>query len=853
MPAQGRWSKLIRITHFRSIPVLTTHLNTLRMKTILSAFALFIGISLQTATAQSGPIKGKITDSLSGAPLAGATVEINAGASGITQTNEDGIFEFHNIRPGKARIKVSIVGYRAFEAVRSFTGGAFMQISLQRVDLFMQPVEVKALRAGEKAPFTKTDITKKQIEQTNLGQDLPFLLDQTPSVVINSDAGNGVGYTGIHIRGTDDSRINMTLNGIPYNDAEEQVIYFVDLPDFASSVGSIQVQRGVGTSSNGAGAFGATINFSTNEFNEKAYAELNNSFGSFNTWKNTVKVGSGLIDDHFTIDARLSRISSDGYIDRATSDLKSFYFSTAYYSTNSSVRFNVISGSEKTYQAWNGIPEAKFDGNLAALNQHYQDNKGSLYFTAQDSLNLFNSNNRTYNYFTYKDQTDNYLQNHYQLFFNHQFSKDLALNTAAFLTRGLGYYQEYHDQGDSANAKYTAYGLPPYIVGNDTLQSTNLIRQRWLDNYFFGGIFSFQYKKNSTQLTLGGGWDRYNGKHYGNVIWAQNGGFPDDYQYYHEPAYKTDLNVYGKWQQQFGPRWTGFADLQYRHIDYELDGFDDNPSIYVHTRYNFVNPKAGITYTQNDWEAYFSYSLAGHEPNRDDFEAGVDQQPKAEILHDFELSLHRKGARYSWSATGYYMLYHNQLILNGKINDVGDFTRVNIPQSYRLGVELQGSAKPVDWFSIDANLALSRNKVYNYTEYDEDYDNGGQVEYAYKKTTIAFSPAVIGAATLNFFPVKNVQLSLPGKYVSKEYLDNAQKEDRRLDGYYVQSLRAIYTIRTAIVKEANLIVQLNNVFDKKYAPNGYTYSYIYGGQFITENFLFPMAATNFMVAVNIKL
>jgi iron complex outermembrane receptor protein len=718
---------------------------------------------------------------------------------------------------------------------------------------FLQPVEVKALRAGEKAPFTKTDITKQEIEKTNLGQDLPFLLAQTPSVVINSDAGNGVGYTAIYIRGTDDSRINMTLNGIPYNDAEEQAIFFVDLPDFASSVNSIQIQRGVGTSSNGAGAFGATINFSTNEFNDKAYAEINNSYGSFDTWKNTVKVGSGLIDDHFTIDARLSRISSNGYIDRATSDLKSLYLSAAWYNQNSSLRFNLIQGAEKTYQAWNGIPEAKYDGNRAALDQHYQDNVGSLYFTTRDSLNLYNSKNRTYNYFTYKDQTDNYWQNHYQLFFNHQFSPNLALNTAAFLTRGYGYYQEYHDQGDSVNAKYTAYGLPPLVAGNDTLQSTSLIRQRWLDNYFFGGIFSLQYKKDNTQLTLGGGWDRFNGKHYGNVIWAQNGGFPDNYQYYYEPAYKVDYNIYAKLQQQLDLHFTAFADLQYRHIDYELDGFDDNPSVLVHQRYNFVNPKAGLTYTNHEWQAYLSYSLASHEPNRNDFEAGVSDQPKPELLQDVELSLQRRTTLYSWSATGYYMRYHNQLTLNGKINDVGDFTRINIPQSYRLGIELQGAIKPAGWFSADGNLALSENKVLNYTEYDDDYDNGSQVSYAYRRTTIAFSPAVVGAANLNFFPLKNTELSLIGKYVSKEYLDNAQKEDRKLAGYYVQNLRAIYTIKGKALKETNLIFQLNNILDKKYAPNGYTYSYIYGGQQVTENFLFPMATTNFMLAVNIKL
>jgi len=337
------------------------------------------------------------------------------------------------------------------------------------------------------------------------------------------------------------------------------------------------------------------------------------------------------------------------------------------------------------------------------------------------------------------------------------------------------------------------------------------------------------------------------------VIWAEEGGFPDDYRYYNEPAYKTDLNVYGKLQQQLDVHWTGFADLQYRHLDYKIDGFDDNPSIFVHPIYNFINPKAGITYTNHEWEAYLSYSLANHEPNRDDFEAGLNQQPKPEMLHDFELSVQKKNLRYSWSATGYYMLYHNQLTLNGKINDVGDFTRVNIPRSYRLGVELQGAIKPAAWFSAEANLALSQNKVLNYTEYDDDYDNNDQKSFTYKKTDIAFSPAMVGAASLNFFPVPHTELSLLSKYVGKEYLDNAQKEDRKLDGYYIQNLRMIYTLPLKPVKEINFIFQLNNVFNKKYVANGYTYSYIYGGQFTTENFVFPMAGTNFMLAVNIKL
>lgn len=817
-------------------------LNRFAMKKMFLAVCIFT--TAQMAVSQTH-LKGKVIDAKLGTPVPGATVEIENVET--TVTNDSGIFEIRKTNMTNIELKISSIGYKFYKSKINFKGEMLL-IALEPIQLFLQPIEVKALRAGEKAPFTKTNITKKEIEKTNLGQDLPFILNQTPSVVINSDAGNGVGYTGIYIRGTDATRINMTLNGIPYNDAEDQSIYFVDLPDFASSVNSIQIQRGVGTSSNGAGAFGATINFSTNEFNEKAYAEINNSYGSFNTWKNTVKAGSGLIDDHFTIDARLSRISSDGYIDRAASDLKSFYLSAAYLTKNSSLRFNIISGYEKTYQAWNGIPEAKLDGDKAALDKHYDDNVGSLYFTSADSLNLYNSNNRTYNYFTYKNQTDNYWQNHYQLFFNHQFSQRLSLNVATFLSRGYGYYEEYQNQ-----QSYTDYGLPPVVVGTDTLSTTDLIRQKWLDNYFYGGIFSLQYKHKATQFTVGGGWDKYDGKHYALVNWAQYGGIPNGYEYYNVPAHKTDFNVYAKLQQPLNEKFTAFADLQFRTIDYHINGFEDNPSLSVNPTYNFINPKAGITYTNREWQGYFSYSLGNHEPNRGDFEANQDELPKPEKLHDFELSIEKKNLQYSFSATGYYMLYKSQLVLNGKINDVGEYTRINIPDSYRLGIEFQAAAKITDWLNAFANLAFSRNKVKNYTEFIDDYDSGGQKSFSYKETNIAFSPSMVGGATINFLPFKNYELSLISKYVSKEYLDNAQHEDRKLNGYYVQNLRMSYTLKSKAIKETDLIFQLNNVFNKKYEPNGYTYSYIYGGQTITENFLFPMATTNFMFAMNIKL
>ncbi|HET7003251.1 MAG TPA: TonB-dependent receptor, partial [Puia sp.] len=437
--------------------------------------------------------------------------------------------------------------------------------SVKKTGLFLEPVEITAIRAGDKSPFTKLNINAGQIAKTNNGQDLPYILDQTPSVVVGSDAGNGIGYTNISIRGTDASRINMTLNGLPYNDAESQAIYFVDLPDFASSTNSIQIQRGVGTSSNGAGAFGATMNFSSNAFLPDPYAEFNNSIGSFNSWKNTLKAGSGLIDGHFTVDMRLSRISSNGFIDRATSDLKSAYFSAAYISNKTSIRFNLIMGSEKTYQAWNGVPESKLYGDSAQLQQEYLDNSGypgALYSTPGDSINLFNSKKRTYNYFTYANQTDNYQQNHYQLFFNQELSSALSANIAAFLTRGKGYYEEYIN-----DAAYSDYGIPNPQIGDTTLSSTNLIRQRWLSNYFYGGIYSLQYNHKSTALTLGGGWTEYDGGHYGNIIWASAGGVQPDYEYYNVPAKKTDFNIYTKWQQQLGERFTSFIDLQWRQVN----------------------------------------------------------------------------------------------------------------------------------------------------------------------------------------------------------------------------------------------------------------------------------------------
>src|SRR5450432_1281083 len=694
-------------------------------------------------------------------------------------------------------------------------------VRIKTAGLFLDPVEIRAIRAGDKTPFTQVTLGAGQIAKMNNGQDLPYILDQTPSVVVGSDAGNGIGYTGISIRGTDASRINMTLNGIPYNDAESQAIYFVDLPDFASSTNSIQIQRGVGTSSNGAGAFGASMNFATNAFQPVPYAEFNNSFGSFNSWKNTIKAGSGLIDGHFTIDMRLSRISSNGYIDRATSDLKSVYFSTAYFSKKTSLRFNIIMGSEKTYQAWNGVPEAKLYGDSAALQQEYLNNTGypgALYNTPADSINLFNSKRHTYNYFLYSNQTDNYIQNHYQLFFNQEISGSLSANLAAFLTRGKGYYEEYKN-----DAFYADYGLPNPVIADSTITSTNLIRQRWLDNYFYGGIYSLQYKNNQTSITLGGGWTEYNGQHYGTVIWSAEGGVPPEYEYYNVPAKKTDFNIYGKWQQQIGERFTSFIDLQWRQVNYWINGFENNPSIIIFNRYNFFNPKAGISWNNGPVQAYFSFSRATHEPNRDDFETGMTEQPKPETVNDFELGLNKKTPVYNWGITGYYMLYKDELVLTGKINDVGEYTRTNAPRSWRLGLEIQGGIKPMKWLQASGSLTLSQNKISNYTFYEDDISNGDQVGTNYKKTDMALSPNIIAAGAISFYPVSILEISLPAKFVGNSYLDNTQSDQKRITNYYLQQVRIIYSPKLKSKTAVDLSFYLNNVFNKKYESGGYTY------------------------------
>ena len=780
---------------------------------------LFIILICNSLVAQR--IGGRVVDSANGHGLPGVTVELN-NARAIA-TNDSGFFSF-NVKPGRYTVRLTTIGYAPLVKTVE-PSNSIMEFKLNKLPLFIDPVEIKAIRASEKSPFTKTEITKQQIARNNLGQDLPYLLNQTPSVVVNSDAGNGVGYTGIRIRGTDPSRINMTINGIPYNDAESQGLFFVNLPDLASSVQSIQIQRGAGTSSNGAGAFGATMNFSTNEVITDPYAEINNSYGSFNTRKHTVKAGTGLISDHFTMDARLSSIHSDGYVERAATDLQSFYISGGYLKKKSSFRINIFSGKEKTYQAWYGIPASDLHNNRR-INYAGTEKPGA----------------------PYDNETDNYQQHHYQVFFNHQFSPRITFNTAIFLTNGKGYYEQY-----KAAELYSDYGLTPRVINTDTLYETDLIRQLWLKNHFYGQIASLQYKHGKHHVTAGGGWNQYDGTHFGKIIWSQNGGIPEDHTWYDLNAIKKDVNTYVKYHYTVIPSIYLFGDLQYRQVAYDLFGFRDNPTLEITNRYNFFNPKFGITILHKNYQWYASYSRAAKEPNRDDFEAGAAQQPVPEILNDIEAGVERKTPTYGWSVTGYHMSYKNQLVLTGRINDVGAYTRTNIPESYRMGIELQGWVYVTNQIHLSGNLTVSRNRIKDFTEYIDDYDLGGQKQFHYSSTDISFSPKVIASANLTLLPIRDLEINLFSKFVERQYLDNSSNMQRSVPSFFTQDLRLSYTFRKGFFKELGLNFLINNIFDTKFEPNGYTYSYFSGGMINNENYYYPAAGINVLAGLQVKL
>lgn len=755
----------------------------------------------------------------------------------------------------KHKLKRSIIAALAVLLAPAFLNAQTKPDVKSRRDtsIRLDEITIKATRANEKSATTYKNISKEEIEANNFGQDLPFILQNTPGVVVTSDAGAGVGYTGIRIRGSDASRVNVTINGIPYNDSESQGIFWVNMPDFASSTDNIQIQRGVGTSTNGAGAFGGSLNLQTAAPSENAYAELNNSYGSFNTLKNTVKVGTGLIDNKWSFDGRLSRIKSDGFIDRAASDLKSYFLSGAYYGKKDLFRVNVFAGTEKTYQAWNGIPESRVNGDRAGMQAFIDRN----YLSDADAANLLNSNSRTYNSFTYKDQTDNYWQNHYQALYARQFTERLSFNAALHYTDGKGYFEEFKS-GD----KFSKYGLPNVTVGGTTVEETDLVRRRWLDNDFYGLTYAFNYQPQSNlSFTLGGAYNEYRGKHFGEITWAQfAGSISEDFHYYDGKGNKDDFTIYGKVNYSPIEKLSLFVDLQYRNVGYQISGSDKNlKPLDFDNNYNFFNPKVGATiFLDEQSNVYASYSRANKEPNRDDFtnlKAGLPV-PKAEKLNDLEAGYRFKNDRFSAGANVYAMFYKDQLIFTGEINEYSDAYRQNVDKSYRMGLELDASYTISPQFILNANAAFSKNKIKNYIdyvpEYDDNFDIARLVTTTYASPDIAFSPASVLFGEMVYKPFKGLAAAWQSKYVSEQFMDNTQNDSRKLDAYFVNNLRLGYDFKLGGIKKVNIGLLVNNILDEKYESNGYTYSSIYQGATTTENFYFTQAGTNFLLSLNLK-
>lgn len=810
------------------------------MRTLL----LLTGLLMATALTAQHTLRGSIRDE-NNQPVAGAAVSIE-GTFNQTISDVNGEFFFREIKPAVVTVIVQMLGYQRYRASVSL-----LEPPSKGLVIFLQPrtfltdeVVISATRADDKSAMAFTTMQLEEIRSRNFGQDLPFLLNNQPGVVVNSDAGAGVGYTGIRVRGSDPTRINVTVNGIPMNDAESHGLFWVNMPDFASSVSSIQLQRGAGTSTNGAGAFGATLNMQTNTFRGTPYAAYTGSAGSFNTLRNTFEAGTGLVNG-FTFDVRLSKITSDGFIERAASDLKSFFVSGAWYGKKTTLRANVFSGRETTYQAWYGVPQDSL-----STNPRY--NPAGLYFSP-DGKEQF-----------YDNETDNYQQDHYQFFATHQASRKLQLHAALHYTRGRGYFEQYRQQDDLAS-----YGVGPYTVGSislndsttvpaDTITQSDLIRRRWLDNHFYGVVYSATWTPTSRwRVILGGGANRYEGAHFGEVIWAQFGGaLPLNWRYYDNDAVKTDVNVYLKANYDLTSRLSLFADLQQRWINYSFLGFNNLlESVQQDVALSFFNPKAGLTWNISDKHRVFaSWSVAQREPVRDDFtQSSVESRPRPERMNDFELGYRYQGGRWKWGATAYYMAYKDALVLTGAVNDVGAYNRVNIPESYRAGLELEMEWNVAKTFDVAANLALSDNRVVAFTEFVDDYDNGGQVQFNYTNTPIAFSPAAVGAGSFTWKPSSWLSLQWMHKYVGEQYLDNTGSEERKLDAFYVSDMRLSTDFDLRNRRRMQLSFLVANVFDALYAPNGYTFSGLSGGQRLNFNYLYPQAGRNFMVMLRFEI
>jgi len=791
----------------------------------MKSIIILIGLLLAAPSLLAQTITGSVCDAKTGQPLSGASVAQKDTLTGVA-TRADGTFSI-NLTPNAP--KTLVVRFLGYETKEVSVDG---QITTEAVRICLDPqafrgdeLIVQGVRVDATSAVTHSNISKEDIAERNLGRDLPYVLEMLPSVVTTSDAGAGVGYTGMRIRGVDQARINVTVNGIPLNDTESHEVFWVNMPDFASSVQSMQVQRGVGTSSNGAAAFGASVNILTDAASTEPRGSITSAVGSFNTRRVSLETGTGLLNGMWSLDGRLSTTHSDGYIDRAFSDLNAWYVSGARTGSRSQLKVNVFSGKERTYQAWNGVPEEML------------------------------AENRRFNEFTYDNQVDNYRQTHTQLHYSLQVSPTMNMHTALHYTRGLGYYEEFREDD-----RLNRYGIAPIQIGGTTVTRTDLVRRRWLDNHFYGMVGSVDIRPDdSFSITVGGAYNEYDGDHFGEVIWARfagNSSLGD--RYYDNKGIKTDASAYAKASYKLSSRLEVFGDLQLRRIDYRVDGLGSSlESIDQDVYYTFFNPKGGLSYEIADGSrAYIGFGIAQKEPTRKEFiESPTGEVPSPERLNNLELGWRLQKGSWQMGVGAYWMDYKDQLILTGEVNQSGSYVRTNVPESYRVGLELDGGWRVLPTLTVGGSLTLSRNRIVDFVEYVDVYEGWdwvGQRAIEWDSSPIGFSPSVIGGATVNWVPARGVDVGLDARHVSRQYLDNTGIRSRSLNPYSFANVSMGYRFVMAGLSD-DIRIQLTafNIGNALYESNGYTFGWLQDGERLTYNYYYPQAGRHVMMQVRV--
>lgn len=782
------------------------------MKGFLSFLLVILAVPIGAQYTISGRVLNEDAERMEN-----ATVYLDGTNLG-TLVDSKGRYVIPDVPQGNYTLKASFLGFETLSKKINVNQNLEVDFTMEGSIYDLDEIEINGTFVRRNMPFSHKNVEREQYEKLNLGQDVPYLLKFTPSMVVTSDAGAGVGYTGMRIRGSDPSRINVTINGVPLNDAESQLVFWVDLPDFASSAQEIQIQRGVGPSTNGTSAFGATINMNTNKIRLQPHLSVASSYGSFNTRKLNVSGGTGLMNNKISVDLRYSAIASNGYVDRATSDLNSFYGSFNYVSENSSINFNVISGNERTYQAWNGLPYTYINSENASLD-----------------LRRYNTAGTEKPGDPYENEVDDYGQHHFQLHYNKALNDNFNLNLTGHYTRGLGFYENYKGSED----------LNDFAISDVTGNEYDVVIRRWLDNHFYGTVAEFDWTdiEEKQNIILGTSFNQYLGGHFGEAIWNSRDSELVDgkvvledrpVEYYSNDAVKNDFNTYIKWSSRIRNRVVTYLDLQYRAVQYSFDGFNAEGVIVDQVdRLHFFNPKVGVSYLINeDSKIYLSYSVANREPNRNDYtETSTLSRPESETLYDLELGYNLQSDHFGVGINLYNMQYDNQLVLTGQINDVGEYTRTNVKDSYRRGLEIDGGMN--NWMGVHVllNTTLSQNKIVNFTEYVDDWDNWSQIEVNHELTDLAFSPSIIVGSDLGyeFFRKDNnktASVSFLTKFVGKQYIDNTSNENAELPAYTYSDLLISYSyMGSRWFKEIRFNLNIHNVFNQLYSSNAWVYRF----------------------------